>query len=250
MPVSRPALHYTGGKWMSANWIISQFPNHHCYVEPYCGGASVLLRKEPSYFEVMNDLDGDVINFFRVLRENYDEFIRVIQLTPWSREEARYKPSDDDSNIERARKFYTNSWQARSRTGWRYQFGTLETYSVVQQFNNMQPLLDIVQRLKNVQLDCDEATKVIKRFDAPHTLFYVDPPYVTETRAKNIYRKEMTDQDHISLWETLLGVSGRVVLSGYPSALYQEYGKNWRTVQKPSKTNGKKAGTEVLWMNF
>jgi DNA adenine methylase len=252
MTITRPALRYAGGKWRDANWIISHFPSHHCYVEPFCGGASVLLRKEPSYFEVLNDKDQEVINFFRVLREDYDKFLHIIKYTPWSRIEANGSIEENDTPLERARKFYVRSWQLRNsvKGGWRFQTDPANGYSIIVNWNDQTELDSIVDRLKKVQFDCDDAIKVIRRYDSPDTLFYIDPPYVLSTRNGRYYTIETENQDHIHLWQALYSVKGKVVLSGYPSELYQEYGKDWRTVQKPSKTNGKKTGTEVLWMNF
>src|SRR5574343_303278 len=103
--ITRPALRYFGGKFRLAPWIISQFPPHTVYVEPFGGGGSVLLRKLPAYHEVYNDLDGDVVNFFRVLREQPDELLRAIDLTPYSREEQRqaFDANDEPSSLDRAR---------------------------------------------------------------------------------------------------------------------------------------------------
>ena len=115
--VTRPPIRYHGGKFRIASWVISHFPAHECYVEPFGGGAGVLLQKTPAPFEVLNDLDGEVVNFFRVLRERPGELVRVIQLTPWSREEQRlsFEPASDP--LERARRFYVRSWQTHGGPG-------------------------------------------------------------------------------------------------------------------------------------
>jgi DNA adenine methylase len=108
--VRRPALRYHGGKWLLAPWIISHFPKHHIYVEPFGGGASILLRKQRSYAEIYNDLDGEVVNLFRMLRDHGDEVKRLVSLTPFSRSEFvdAYEPTDDD--LEQARRTLVKSF--------------------------------------------------------------------------------------------------------------------------------------------
>lgn len=123
----RPLMRYFGGKWRCAPWIIRHFPPHTCYVEPFAGAGSVLLRKEPSTYEYLNDRDGEVVNLFNMLRTRTEEFIRAVELTPFSRAELKlaYQPHPDP--MERARRLYVRAWQARGgpreqwNTGWRYQ---------------------------------------------------------------------------------------------------------------------------------
>lgn len=257
---SRPALRYHGGKFRMAPWIISHFPEHDCYVEPFGGGGSVLLRKPPAHLEVYNDLNGDVANFFRVLRERPADLIAAIEFTPFARAEflAAQLPCDDP--LERARRTYVWSWQGRGRAGveeaggWRYMSRATRATTPVDDWNNHGHLWSVVERLKRVQFECDDALRVIERFDEPQTLFYVDPPYVARTRGNrwgtSAYCYEYTDQDHRRLAEALHGVAGMVIVSGYPSALYDELYAGWRVVtRRESKDNGVRAATECLWLS-
>jgi len=249
--MNKPALRYYGGKHRSANWIMKHFPPHYTYVEPFGGAAGVLLQKPPSYFEVYNDFDSNVVTFFRVLREKTDKLVRVISLTPWSREELKlaYEVATDD--LEIARRFYVRCWQSFGHLhgGWRFQHSD-NGYSIVEQWNGVEYLFDVANRLKKVQIENDEALKIIDRYDTPRTLFYVDPPYIHDTRyRKNGYLHEMTDDQHRELATKLNNIEGMVVVSGYHSALYDEIYQGWRVVEKITGTNGNKSNTEVLWLS-
>ncbi|MDY6877347.1 MAG: DNA adenine methylase, partial [Chloroflexota bacterium] len=156
-----------------APWIIGHFPVHGCYVEPFCGAASVFLRKAPAEFEVINDLDGDVANFFRVLRERTDEFVVAIENTPYSREEYRLAWQPVDEPLERARRYYVRKWQGWGGgkgvgvqpSGWRYQHSNNRGKSVIADWNETEHLAAVVWRLKQAFIENDDAIKVIKRYD-------------------------------------------------------------------------------------
>lgn len=255
----RPALRWHGGKWKKANEIIAQFPPHQCYVEPYGGAASVLLRKQPAPHEVYNDLDGEIVNFFHVLRENTDDLIRAISLTPYSRQEfeAAWDPCTDP--VERARRLWircTMSYSAptacsASATGWRFQRTEASGVSAVIQHRNNAHLRDVADRFLSLMIECDDALKVIERYDAPTTLFYVDPPYVHSTRSKwagKAYAHEMTDEDHIDLLGALKAAEGHVVLSGYNSALYRAALQGWEQIQMEARDITGKKQVETLWI--
>lgn len=250
-----PVLRYYGGKARLSSWIIEQMPPHYTYVEPFGGAASVLIAKQPSRFEVYNDLDGRIVNFFRVLREREPELRRAIELTPWSRSENRICAEMSEDQLEDARRVYTYLWQSfrpafGRASGWRYQHSD-NGYSVVDQWNTaVNDLPRVARRLRMVQIENDEANAVILRYDTRHTLFYIDPPYVGETRHEsNAYMHEMSDEDHSRLAGILNGVKGMVLLSGYDSPLYRKMYAGWRMIQKTVSTNGKKNKTECLWMN-
>jgi DNA adenine methylase len=257
-PVARPALRYYGSKWRLAPWIMAHFPPHTCYVEPYGGGANVLLRKPPAEFDVYNDADGEVVNFFTVLREQPAALLRAIRLTPYARRELEraYEPCEEA--VERARRFYVRSWQAyhpgrpHMPTGWRRQYQNNRGKSVVAYWNDTGKLDAVVARFKHVQVECGEALDVIASYDGPETLFYVDPPYVqaarSDRRREKGYSVEMSDDDHRALAETLHAVEGYVVLSGYPSALYDALYPTWETVTRMASTNGNNRRKEVLWL--
>jgi DNA adenine methylase len=257
LQITRPPVRYYGGKWRIAPWIIQYFPPHVTYCEPFCGGASVLFRKEPSKYEVINDLNKDVVNFFDVLRSRPDDLIRAIELTPYSRAEYIRAYDREGDSVERARRFYIRSRQSFGsgegtyRTGWRYQANDRRGTSVVGEWNQTAHLLEAARRLKVVQIECDDAFNVIERFDTPQTLFYVDPPYLFETRHSDEHRYacELTDAEHYQLAHSLKTVQGMVILSGYDSDLYNALFPDWRKVSKDTRTNANHEATEYLWLS-
>lgn len=263
--IRRPAVRYYGGKWRIAKWIISYFPAHECYVEPYGGAMSVLLQKRRSPLEIYNDLNEDVVTFFRILRAQPDELLRVLSLTPWSRAEyiLAHEPTDDP--LERARRFYILCWQgfgggrARWRAGWRYQIrsGTLWKPSSIS-FTELGHLVPIVERLLGVQIECRDALEVIASCDSPTTLFYLDPPYVHSTRSKwkDVYQVEMDDDQHRHLAEVVHGLRGMALISGYPGELYRELyeAHGWVRLETQARSNGggprsMAVRTEALWIS-
>lgn len=256
-PCWRPALSYYAGKWRLAPWIISHFPAHTCFVEPYGGAMSVLLRKSPSQLEVYNDLDQSVVNFFKVLRERPNELIQAIELTPDSRSEQLLSFCSGDDPLEPARRFDLLSWQtiggsgAQRRSGWRYQRESKNRGStVVGEWNRVDSLWSLVQRLKHVQIEQDEAISVIERFDAPRTLVYADPPYLWSTRtSQQRYQHELDEVGHRQLAEVLHGIGSMVIVSGYPSQLYQTLYRDWKRVERSSLCQGGRKATECLWIS-
>ena len=258
----RPALRWHGGKWKLAKWIMSYFPPHTCYCEPFGGAASVLLRKSPAKIEVYNDCLSLVVNFFQVLREHPAELIAAIDLTPYSREEFRLAQIPVDDPLEAARRFYVWSWQGRGRGGveepggWRFMSRDTRGKTPVDDWNNYEHLWAVVRRLKNVQIENADALSVIKRFDTSETLFYVDPPYIQSSRGKRwsdaAYKFEFTDEQHRELASILASVKGYVVLSGYPSELYSELYNGWPHFEKPGEKDNEEPGcnpVEILWLS-
>lgn len=257
--ITSPPLRYHGAKWRIADWVISNFPPHTAYIEPFCGGAGVLLQKPLSSFEVINDLDNNVINFFDVLRERPDDLIRAIELTPYARAELERARRPADDPLEKARRFYVLSWQQHhpgrmdKNTGWRVMYRNTRNWGVVQDWNRTSHLYDVAARLKHVQIECRDALQVIEHYDTPKTLFYIDPPYMKETRSDNwggrAYRFEMNDEDHQQLATLLHRVQGMVVLSGYPSVLYDELFRNWQRIERTTANVANQSVTECLWLN-
>lgn len=252
--ISSPPVRYVGGKWNLAPWIMSHFPHEYrCYVETHAGGAGVFFRKQPSTAEVLNDRNGEIINFFDVLRQRRAELIESIELTPYSRVELQRAMDVSDDPLERARRFYIRSLQSFSNgegersLNWRFQ---INKDSLVNRWNKTSHLWACAQRLKSAQIECDTAENVIERFDDPNTLFYVDPPYVHSTRGEDrLYRFEMTDDDHCALAEQLKQVKGMVVLSGYDSDLYRDLYADWRMVSVETSTLRKTKASECLWLS-
>ncbi len=259
MNIRRPVIRYFGGKFRLGPWIISHFPPHVTFCEGLCGACSITLLKEPSRLEVCNDLDGEVINFFTILRTQTTAFIRAIELTPFARAELEqaFQPTTDP--FERARRFYIRSWQARGgprahwRTGWRFQRSNYRGKRSVDDWRDVGHLEEIVERLREVQFECDDVLRVIPRFDTPQTLFYLDPPYVPSTRSERwsgrAYAYEMTEADHRKLRDALENIRGMAIVSGYPSELYEELYAGWDRSTKETQTDASTTATECLWIS-
>ncbi|MDE1170896.1 MAG: DNA adenine methylase [Verrucomicrobium sp.] len=253
----RPLLRYHGGKWRLARWIISHFPDHRIYDEPYGGGASVLLQKPRSYAEVYNDLDGELINLFRVVRDDGDELRRLLELTPFSRDEFQdsYEPSSDP--MEQARRTLVRSFMGfgsnshTKATGFRSCSNRSGTTPAHDWRNYPEALAHTIERLRGVVIENRDAVEVMRQHDSPFTLHYCDPPYVPETRdAGGDYRHEMTVEDHRALAAALRELKGCVVISGYPSALYdEELFPDWHRIERSALADGAAKRREVLWFS-
>lgn len=259
--VTRPILRYHGGKWMLAPWIISQFPAHRNYVEPFGGGASVLLRKPRSFSEVYNDLDSEIVQLFRVARDFGPQLTRALELTPFSRQEfvGAYGPTEDP--VEASRRtiirsfmgFGTDGVHSSHKTGFRGRSQRSGTTPAHDWANFAEPFRAIVDRLLGVVIEHKPALEVIAAYDLPDTLFYVDPPYVHSTRVRvdavRGYRHEMNDEDHRELAALLSATNNAVIVSGYHCPLYDEIYAGWERIEKTGPfCDGAKERTEVLWM--
>lgn len=260
------AFGWYGGKYVHLDFILPHLPTdaeHFCDV--YGGSAAVLINRVPAKVETYNDLDTELVNFFAVLRDQPDELIRSIGLTPFSREELvkACGSSDGQPPLERARRFYVRARQTRtglaqtsSEGRWAHCVLTSRAGmagAVSRWLGAVEGLPEIAQRLQRVQIENAPALEVIQRYDTPKTLFYLDPPYVHGSRGdSNAYGHEMTDQDHRDLATVLHGLRGRAVLSGYRCALYDELFGDWRRVDAPEKicNSSKSVRRESLWMNF
>ncbi|WP_246008450.1 DNA adenine methylase [Afifella aestuarii] len=296
-------LRWHGGKWRLAPWIISHFPAHRVYVEPFGGAGSVLLRKPRVYAEIYNDLDDEVVTLFRVLRnpDLAERLIDLLQLTPFARTEFRaaYEPSDDP--VEQSRRliirsfmgFGSNahaSWErGAGSTGFRADSrrdgttpakdwsnyvgmpsgGWFNSSSARARGSHPQKahsadweqfpgaLPAFIDRLRCVVIENRPASEVMAQHDAPTTLHYIDPPYLPEVRGisrggggmRALYRHEMTRDDHAALLEALRGLAGMVVLSGYPSPLYDDLLPGWLRVERKAYADGARERTECLWLN-
>jgi len=260
--VVRPLLRYHGGKWRLAPWIISFFPDHRIYTEAYGGAASVLLRKKRSYAEVYNDLDGEIVNLFRVLRNPAQarELIRLVALTPFAREEFEASYLTDGDPIEQARKTLVMAFMgfgsARAQTygtGFRDN-STRSGTTPAHDWAGMPKALEaIVDRLRGVVIDNRPALEVIKRHDGPNTLHYVDPPYVWSTRTERYagcaYEHEMSDEQHAEMAQVLNECQGYVIVSGYHCEMYDRLFAGWQRVDKAAHADGAKDRTESLWLS-
>jgi DNA adenine methylase len=266
MTPRRPALRYHGGKWRLAPWIIQNMPPHLIYVEPFGGACSVLLRKPASYAEIYNDMDGDVVNVFRVLRDG-EQAARLrsqLELTPWSRNEFFAALESSADPVERARRTIVRSfmafgttWRRKNSTGFRAKVYVTRRNSAGDWTTYRDEISAFTKRLITVTIEERPAIDVICHHDSADTLFYCDPPYVTSTRTSvrtpslndRCYSHEMTDMDHAILASTLHSVKGMVMLSGYDSELYTKMYGDWKRVEIASIADGAKKRTEFLWLN-
>lgn len=260
------AFGWYGGKYSHLDWLLPLLPPAHHYCEPFGGSAAVLLNRPPSPVETYNDLDGEVVNFFRVLRDQTEDLIKAIALTPFSREEfelAISPPEEDISDLERARRFYVRARQARTGLA---QTATLGRWAnckntsrrgmsgvISRWFGGIDMLPEIAERLLRVQIENRPALEVIKLYDSPDTLFYCDPPYPPEARGdKRAYGFEMDEDAHRELAYVLHHCRGKVAISGYRCKLMDELYGDWRRIDAPVKTchSVKEPRQEALWVNY
>lgn len=260
------AFGWYGGKFNHLNWLLPLLPESTHYCEPFGGSAAVLINKKPSPVETYNDIDGEVVNFFRVLRDRPDELIKAIGLTPFSREELRIAVEESITNLselERARRFFVRARQVRTglaqtATAGRWAHCKLTSRAgmagaVSRWLGSVEGLSEIVQRLLRVQIENAPAIEVIQRYDSEETFFYCDPPYPHESRGdSNAYGYEMTDREHQELAEVLGNVKGKVALSGYHCELLDTLYQDWNYIESNPKQcfSVKQPRTEVLWINY
>lgn len=259
-----PVLRYHGAKWKLAQWILEHFPRHECYVEPYGGSAALLLSKERSWLEVYNDLSSDLVTFFRVLRDQPDDLIRALRLTPYAVEEWRLALEPAAQPLEIARRFYVRAYlnfsgaTASGNSGFRRQkvitqeHGRHRMTPACLAFMRIIHLYQIAERLRGVQIEHATAADVIARYDHKDTLFYVDPPYPASTRQRwktNAYTYELTDAEHARLAAQLHSIAGMAIISGYDCPLYAQLYCDWPRLERHARRNGLGSTIESLWLS-
>lgn len=260
---TRPALRYPGAKWTLGPWIVAHLPvsRSEAYTESFGGSAGVLIQKPRQKIETYNDLSGDIVNFFQVLRDRTDELVRLIELTPYARAEYELSKSHMHglSSLERARRTFIYHWMSisggrKSAGGWRVvksREGRRTTPA--SDLTNISYLYEIADRFRGVQIERLLAEDVLCRYDGPGVLHYVDPPYLAETRTeKNLYHHELKSNDeHAALVELLLSLKGMVVLSGYRNDLYEQAieARGWVRRDKVTRANSGVERIESLWLS-
>jgi DNA adenine methylase len=266
MGKNRIAFGWYGGKYSHLEWLLPLLPYTKHYCEPFGGSAAVLINRSPSPVETFNDIDGEIVNFFRVLRDHDDALIKAIGLTPFSREEFELAidgAADDLSDIERARRFFVRARQVRTglaqtASSGRWAHCRLTSRAgmagaVSRWLGSVEGLSEIAQRLLRVQIEHAPALEVIERYDSDETLFYCDPPYPHDSRGdSNAYRYEMTDDEHRELADRLRSVKGYAAISGYHGDLMDDLYGDWYYTEAPvKKTHSVKTPRqEVLWTNY
>lgn len=264
----RPPFPYFGGKMSIADRIVALLPDHRHYVEPFCGSLAVLLAKRPVPIETVNDIDRRLMTFWDVLRTRPDELLRACALTPHGR--AEYERCKDQSvvpgdDLETARRIWVTLTQgigralAGRKSGWRHYINPSGTTYGMPAYLEAYAgrLAAAAERLHRVSLECRPALDIVARYrDQPEVLLYVDPPYLGTSRSSNNneYRHEMRgEDDHVELAEALAGARAAVVVSGYPSPLYDALYTGWHRASMAAYSGNAAAGaqlrTEVLWSN-
>lgn len=263
-------IAWYGGKAYYAEWLIERFPDHRVYVEPFGGAANVLLRKPRSEVEVYNDIDDRVVNLFRVIRdpEPFERLQLLLDLTPYARGEFAalldLPPTEDP--VEKARRFFAVCRQARGGIGmskltknaWATSKRTRREMAepVSKYLSAIDGLEDVATRFRTVMIESRPAIEIIHQYDGDDTFFYLDPPYMPETRHGNkaaTYAHEMAPDDHAALLDTLLQIKGKAMLSGYAAPLYEDKLKDWRREELRTKAHMSNSGeerVEVIWFNY
>lgn len=249
----RPAIKYNGAKWLLANWILSHFPPHETYLDVFGGSAAVLIQKPPAKYEIYNDLDEEVVNFFRVLRSDPKTFAHAIDATPYARSEFTKALEPVADPFERARRFYCLCWMSISynyirNTGWRLLPRNAGGGHVPQKlFAQTKHLLAIAKRLKAVQFENRDFRLVLKACDHPGILIYADPPY--PGYCDRLYNVPFSAGDYAELIMLLSASKGMVVLSGYEDMHEQMLLQGWHMVTKETRNRSRKKRTECLMLN-
>jgi DNA adenine methylase len=280
---ARPVLRYHGGKFRLAPKLLEVFPEHRVYTEAYGGGASVLMRKPRVYSEIYNDLDDEVVNVFRVLqdRRKAERLEELLRVTPFSRVEfiRSYVPARTD--VERARRTIIRSFMgfgsdsisrmkasragfntrisSNMRTGFRWNSNRSGTTGASDWKHYPDHVKDFCERLQGVVLENRDAFTILLKMDRIDTLHYVDPPYpmcVRKSRSEHRYRHEMTDHHHETLSSLLHSLKGKVVISSYPSDLYDRLYRGWKKIEwtgnqfcSTPKRGLSRMRTESVWLN-
>nr|DAI02519.1 MAG TPA: DNA adenine methylase [Caudoviricetes sp.] len=256
----KPILKYPGAKWKLSRWIISNFPPHESYLEPYFGSGAVFFNKIPARIETINDIDGAVVQFFKTCRDHPDDLARAIEMTPWARDEfenAALRAEADD--VERARQFAVRSWMSfgarlEVSRSWRHSTGArINGGPDNPKLWNRCPdiVYEVARRLKEAQIENRPALDVITAHNGPAVLIYADPPYLRSTRTLkgDQYRHEMTQSDHVDLLKALKAHTGMVIISGYDNELYQDTLAGWKVLHQATVAERGVRRVEALWLN-
>ncbi|MBA4686331.1 MAG: DNA adenine methylase [Candidatus Galacturonibacter soehngenii] len=253
-------LKWPGAKWSLATKIVDIIPEHKIYLEPFFGSGAVFFNKAPCNTEVLNDLDADIINLFKCIRDYPKELAALIELTPYAREEFKKSYNREGvSKLERARLFIVRCNMARAgmqyySSSWRHSgpvLGATCNQRVTGAWNKLpEYIFEAAKRLKEAEIENTNAIELIEKYNRSDCLIYADPPYLLSTRRQRYYNVEMEkDEQHEELIKILLKHSGPVMLSGYDSDLYNDYLSRWTRYEFTAQAEQGKTRREVIWVN-
>ena len=259
----KAVFRYPGSKWSIAGWIVSHFPEGYekmVYLEPFCGSGAVFFNKLPGAVETINDLDGNIVNLFRVMREQPEELKRMIEFTPYSREEYDLSFVHCQDPLEKARRFMVRTTQAigakRGKCGWR-NHKKMKIGGTACKWNGIVDTIDIAaKRLRGdtthlVQIENMDAMNLIQRYDYPEVLIYIDPPYLKSVRKSGaLYEHEMDLAGHKQLLTLITRSHAKIIISGYESELYNNALTGWYKDSTMSQTTSTELACETIWMNY
>lgn len=250
-------LKYPGAKNRLAEWIVSFIPYHQVYLEPFFGSGAVFFNKPASKIETINDIDNNVYNLFKVIRNNPDELAKILEMTPYSRAEYdnSYVENIPETDMERARKFLVRCWMG---------FGNSNVYKngfrssqqsrspcTTKHWNQLpERILLASERLKNAQIENLDALELLIRYNTDDVFVYMDPPYLNTLRKGYLYNNEMSEKEHIRLLEMVIHHPAKFLISGYDSDIYNYYLKNWNTAEKETQAEQGLKRREKLWFNY
>lgn len=261
----RAVFRYPGSKWSIAKWIISHFPDEYekmVYLEPFLGSGAVFFNKNPGAVETINDLDGDVVNLFQILRDKPEDLKRVLELTPYSREEYDRSFEPCKEPVEKARRYMVRTTQAigaklgHGKCGWRNHKSMKIGGTACKWAGITETIDEASARLRGsttnlVQIEKMDAFRLIERYDTPDALIYIDPPYVRSSRKSGaLYVHEMTDQDQIRLLDLIISSRAKIIISGYDNPIYNEWLSSWNTDTTMCQTTSTVMACEKIWMNY
>jgi DNA adenine methylase len=248
-------MNYYGSKWNAAPWILSHFPEHKIYVEGFAGSAAILLNKKRSDREILNDKDDEIVNIFRMARERGSELQELLKLTPFARSEFYHSYDPTDDPLEQARRTLIKAFMGIGnsvfrKNGFRIS-KTSSTCTAKSWVNYADCFEEIIERLRGVLVENMDYVDLLLRYDDHSTLFYLDPPYVRETRkcTQDHYRHDFEDEEHLRFLESIKALKGMVIVSGYDHVIYDSLGPSWFKVGKEFHTQKGSFAQEVIWLN-
>lgn len=252
-------LNYPGSKWSMAEEIVKLMPKHKAYLEPFFGSGAVFFSKPKDIVETINDIDGRLVNLFRVMRDNPERLQYLVEHTLYSREEYLMSIEACIDPVEDARRMLVRLWFAvggktsavsgfRKNISWKGPYNTYEWTDMYGRIGHA------AIRLKDAQIENKPALELIEQHNDSDTLIYCDPPYLKSELVSSHYKYDFSFDDHKRLLELIKAHTGPAMISGYDSELYDEHLKGWNRFTKTTKvgiTNKRKSDREeILWCNF